>query len=143
MNALRPRNPAYRRYLGRMGGAGAVYLVVIFIAAKVLHTSGHPVPASVLSIGLALLPGVAVLAMIWAIGRLLVELDDEYLRMLEVRKALVATAVTLAASSVWGLLELFTDVPRVPIFWVFPAWCLGLTLGAMVNRATLGDGGCA
>lgn len=135
------KNPAYRRYQRRFLPITAVYVATIALATWLVPDNA---PASVATIGLAILPGLAVLGWIWAIGRLLVELEDEYLRMLEVRKVLVATALTLAVCSVWGILELFTpDVPRLPVFFVFPIWCLGLGAGALVNRLTLGDGGCS
>ena len=137
---MRPRNPAYRTYFRRIALSAALYLVAIFAAVHLLH---HRAPASPLAIAIALVPGLAVLAMILAIVRLLVELDDEYLRLLEVRKALIATALTLAVTSVWGLLEMFTAVPRLEVFWVFPLWCLGLVAGQIVNRVTMGTGGCA
>lgn len=137
---MKPRHPAYRTYLRRMAIAAAAYLVTIFIAVRFLH---HGAPANWLSGVVALLPGLAVLGMILAIARLMMELDDEFLRLLEVRKALVATALTLAITSVWGLLELLADVPRLEVFWVFPMWCIGLIVGQVVNRFTLGVGGCA
>lgn len=135
-----PRHPAYRRYTLRLFGAAVVYLITIFAAARILH---HNAPASPLSIGIALVPGLAAVGMIWAIFRLLVELDDEYLRMLEVRKIIFATGVTLVVSSVWGLLEIYTDLPALPVFWMFPIWAVGLSLGTLWNKLTLGDGGCA
>lgn len=131
---------AYRRYLRRIAISSAVYLGAIFAAVRLLPNDA---PANASSVAIALLPGLAVLAMVWAIGRLLVELDDEYLRMLEVRKALAGTGLALAVSSVWGILELFTQVPRLQVFWIFPIWCLGLAIGAVWNRLTLGDAGCA
>ena len=73
---------------------------------------------------------------------MLLDLDDEFLRLLEVRKALFATALTLAGCGVWGLLEIFTEVPALPVFWVFPLWCVGFGAGALFNRLTLGTGGC-
>ncbi|MCB2056544.1 MAG: hypothetical protein H6916_05655 [Novosphingobium sp.] len=134
------RNPAYRRYALRMLGSAGAYIAAIFGASRVLHKHAPASPEAVL---IALVPGLAVLAMIWAIGRLLSELDDEYLRMLEVRKAIFATGMTLAVASVWGLLEIFTDVPSLPVFWIFPIWSMGLGAGAVWNRLTLGDAGCA
>ena len=71
--------------------------------------------------------------MIWAMARLLIELDDEYLKMLEIRKSLAATGVVLAVASVWGILELYTDVPRLPVFFIFPLWCGGLVVGQLWN----------
>ena len=132
------RNPAYRRYLQRMAVAAVLYVAAIFVAVKVLH---HNTVVSPLTVALALLPGLAVLMMLYAIGRLLTELQDEYLRMLEVRKALIATAVALAVASVWGLLEMLTAVPKLEVFWIFPIWCAGLLVGAVVNRVTMGSAG--
>lgn len=132
------RKSVYRRYLGRMAVATMLYVAAIFVAAKTLH---HAAAISPMAIGLALLPGLAVLLMLYAIARLLIELEDEYLRLLEVRKSLIATGVTLAVTSVWGLLEAFTAVPRLEVFWVFPIWCAGLALGAVVNKITMGSAG--
>jgi len=132
------RKGPYRRYLRRMMVAAVLYIAAIFVAARTLHPDA---PISPLAIALALLPGLAVLLMLYSIARLLIELEDEYLRMIEVRKSLIATGVTLAVTSVWGLLEAFTVVPKLEIFWVFPIWCAGLAVGAMVNRVTLGTAG--
>lgn len=132
-------HPAYRRYMGRMILLTVAYLASIALASWLIPDDA---PANALTVALAVVPGLAVVGWIWAMGRLLVELDDEYLRLLEVRKIVVATGVTLALTSVWGILELYSpDVPKLPVFFVFPLWCLGLALGQLVNRLTLGDGG--
>lgn len=122
---------AHRRYLQRFWLATALYVAGIALATWLIPDEAE---ASPLMIAIAALPGLGMVAMIWAMARLLVELDDEYLRMLEVRKSLFATGLVLVVASVWGILELFTDVPRLPIFWIFPIWCGGLSLGALWNR---------
>jgi hypothetical protein len=122
---------AYRRYLRRFWPATGLYLLAIGLATWLIPDDAH---ASPLTVGIALLPGLAIVAMIWAMARLLIELDDEYLKLLEIRKALAATGVVLVVASVWGLLELYTDVPRLPVFLVFPLWCGGLALGQLWNR---------
>ena len=134
------RNTAYRGYFRRMMISSLLYMAAVFAAASLLH---HRAPVSLPTIVIALLPGLAVLFMIYAIGRLMIELDDEFLRMLVIRQALVATGITLAITSVWGMLETFTDLPRLEVFWVFPIWCMGLAAGAIFNKITLGAGGCA
>lgn len=126
-------NAAYRRYLRRILPAAGLYLLAIALATWLIPDDAGATP---LTVGIALLPGLGMVAMIWAIGRLLVELDDEYLKMLEVRKALAATGVVLVVSSVWGILELFTDVPHLPVFFVFPLWCGGLAVGQLWNWKT-------
>lgn len=137
------RNVAAARYTRRMLLIAAVYVAGIVLASMVIDPGA---PLGPLGIGLALIPGAAMLAAIGAIGRFVAELPDEYLRMLEVRKIIVATGVTLAITSVWGLLELYSDsLPRLPVFYVFPIWCAGLFVGQLVNRFAFGGddtGGC-
>lgn len=135
---MRGRHPAFRRYGLRMAAVAALYITGIMAAVKLLPDNAHASPAS---IAIALLPGIAVLGFIWTLGRLLVELDDEYLRLLTVRQFMVATGLLLSLASIWGILELFTDVPRVPVFYAFPVWCAGLAAGSLYNKLTLGDGG--
>lgn len=132
-------HPAIRRYVRRFVPITFAYVACIALATFVVVDNA---PATALTIGMALLPGLAVLGWLWAMARLLVELDDEYLRMLEVRKMLVATGMTLAITSVWGLLELYSpDIPHLPVFFVFPMWCVGLAVGQLVNRFGFGDKG--
>lgn len=140
LSRIRKAAPAQRRYLARMAGSSLAYIAAIALASRVLDRHA---PLGIVNVAIALLPGLAILGIIWAIGRLYVELEDEYLRMLEVRKAMFATGLTLATCSVWGILELFTSVPRLPLFWVFPLWAIGLACGALWNKLTLGDAGCA
>lgn len=129
---------AHRRYLGRMVPISILYVAAVFGASRLLPDDAGATP---LTIAVALVPAIAVFGFIWAIGRFLTDLTDEYIRMLEVRKALVATGLTLALASGWGILELFTDVPKIPIFYVFPLWCGGLAVGAVVNKLWTGDSG--
>lgn len=129
-------NPAYRRYLRRFVPLTLAYGASIALATAVIPDDA---PAGIGTIALAVLPGLAVVGWLWAMARLLVELDDEYLRMLEVRKFLVATGTTLAVTSVWGILELYTSVPKLPVFFVFPLWCLGLAVGAVFNLLRFGS----
>lgn len=132
MTACSPMsNAAYRRYMRRFWAASGLYVLAIALATWLIPDDAS---ANWLSVGIALLPGLGIVAMIWAMGRLLVELEDEYLKVLEVRKALAATALVLVVSSVWGLLELFTAVPKLSIFWIFPIWCGGLMIGALWNH---------
>lgn len=134
------RNPAYSRYIRRTIVLALAYVAAVAGVSAIVPDGAAPSP---LNVALAIVPGLAVLGFIWAMGRLLVELDDEYLRMLEVRKFIVATGVALAVASVWGLLEMMVEVPRLPVFFVFPLWCAGLAVGQLYNRLTLGEGsGC-
>ena len=131
-------NPAQRRYVGRMIPISIAYIAAVMLASWIIPDDAAATP---LTVAVALVPALATSGFIWAMARYLAELTDEYVRMLEIRKILVATGLTLALASGWGILELFTDVPKVPIFFVFPVWCLGLVVGSLVNRLTIGDAG--
>jgi hypothetical protein len=58
-----------------------------------------------------------------------------------VRSILVATGVTLGVTNMWGMVELFTTAPRLPVFFVMPIWCLGMVVGSLVSKLTMGDAG--
>ncbi|WP_324697608.1 hypothetical protein ACLIMP_03685 [Novosphingobium aerophilum] len=127
---------AHRRYMLRFLPITAAYVGGIALASALIPDHA---PADARTIAISILPGLAVIGWLWAMGRLLVELEDEYLRMLEVRKFLVATGMMLAATSMWGILELYSpEVPRLPVFFVMPIWCAGLAVGALFNRLTFG-----
>lgn len=134
-------NPAQRRYFVRVGVAMTLY-VACLAAANRLVGGGH-----VTGIGayvLATLPGLAIIGVFWAIGRLLVEEKDEYLRVLLVRQSLVATAFALSIATIWGFLENVDLVPHVDSYFVAILWFAGLGVGSLYNRLTLGaSGGCA
>ncbi len=132
------RSPAMRRFFRVHVFLSAAYIALVLLASTLIPDDATPSPAV---IAFALLPGLVVLGWIWNMGRLLAELEDEYLRMLEVRKMLWASAITLSICGGWGLVELFASVPRLPVFFVFPIWCIGLAAGQLINRLTIGDGG--
>ena len=73
-----------------------------------------------------------------AMGRYLVEEQDEYVRMLTVRQTLWATGFALSVATVWGFLESFNLVGHIDAYYVAVLWFGGLGLGACINRATLG-----
>ena len=133
-----PRSPAMRRYFWTHLLLTLIYLALVLLVSWLLPDNAEPTP---MVIGLALLPGLVVLGWVWNMAQLLIGMEDEYLRMLEVRKMLWATAITLSICGGWGIVELFSTVPRLPIFFIFPIWCIGLGVGQLINRLTLGHGG--
>lgn len=131
-------SPVRRRYILRILFTTGLYIAFLSVALRLIERGGVTgVPAYLL----AALPGLAIIGMFWAIGRLLIEMKDEYLRMLLVRQTLIATAFALSIASVWGFLELFDLVPHVPAFYLAVLWFAGLGVGQLYNRVTLGPGG--
>ena len=130
------KNPAMRRYLRRLAISMILYISFLFIALRYVDAVTSP-----LAYVLGAMPGIAVLGVFWAMGRLLIEEKDEYLRMLLVRQTLVATAFALSIATVWGFLENVRLVPHVDAFYIAVLWFVGLGVGSLVNYLTLGDSG--
>ena len=134
---------AARRYRRSLTLLMAAYGLALF---GVVVYFGNAPRSGVLPYLAALVPALPVIGIFVIIARFLGELDDEYLRLLEVRKALVATGFALSLATAWGFLEAFGRVPHLDSYWVAVAWFGGLGLGGCVNalfppggRAAAGD----
>ena len=127
------RNPAARAYIRRFIPAMVAYVVLVMAATAL---SGTALGAGPAIWGIAVLPALPLLYVFWIIGRYIAEQHDEYLKLLEVRKALVATGITLAVTTVLGFLEIYADMPHMPLFFVPVIWFGGLFVGQIVNWVT-------
>lgn len=125
------RRPTMRRYTRRVFIAMAGYLLALAAAVPLLRYGALNGPLAWL---LAVLPGLFVVGAFWAYGRLLVEEQDEYLRMVLVRQSLVATGFTLSVATIWGFLADFDQVPSMDAFYLVVLWFIGLGLGQFSNR---------
>lgn len=132
------KGEAQRAYIKRVAIFSSLYLVVFAIQIAVLKAGDPPMA---LRAALSVLPGLAVVGIFWAIGRLIVEEQDEFLRMLIVRQALIATGFALGAATIWGFLEVGGVVPHLDAYWVAVVWFFGQFIGAASNRITYGSWG--
>jgi hypothetical protein len=135
----RYKSPAIRAYVIRLAVLMAAYLALLLLAVR-LFRSG-------LNLGwtawpLAIAPALPVIGVFWAVMRLLVEEPDEYWRMLLVRQALVATGFCLTVTTIWEFLQNFDLVaPGNDGFGAAFFWFMGLGVGALYNRLTIGSPG--
>lgn len=134
------RGEAQRNYIKRVAVFTSLYLAS-FAALTFMDQLGD-LPTAV-RFALGILPGLAITGFFWAIGRLIIEETDEFMRMLIVRQTLVASALAMSAASVWGMLESADLVPHVDAYWYAVIWFGGLALGALFNRITYGTWGAA
>ena len=116
-------SPAMGRYNRRMLAAGGLYVIGLFTAIWA-HDELHP--DGVAAFAIAFLPSVGVLWMVWAMGRLLIEEQDEYLRHRLLRSSLFGLGTLLTLATVWGFFEQFDLVPHVPTWAAVPVFALGL-----------------
>ncbi len=127
-----------RRYIKRIALFTSLYLATLALATFASREYSPPLE---LRTFLSTLPGLAIAGMFWAIGRLIVEQTDEFIRMLTIRQSLWATGFALSAASVWGFLEQADIVIHVDAYWWAVVWFFGLGVGAVINRIQYGTWG--
>src|SRR6266550_5168983 len=133
------RTPAWKRYNWRVVWLSLLY--AIFLMAAVYGFKHHMLNGG-LAYAVAVLPALPIIGIFAAIGRYLVEEQDEYVRMLMVRQTLWASGFALSLATIWGFLESFDIAGHVDAYYIAVAWFAGLGIGGMINKLTLGDGGC-
>jgi uncharacterized membrane protein len=119
------------RYNRRFMLAGFAYMVALG-AAIYLHT--HFALGTGVTFLLALLPALAIFAMIWVMARYLKEETDEYLRHRAIMAALGGLALVLGLGSFWGFLETFGLVSHVPGWFTVPVWAIGMGLSQLWTK---------
>ncbi|MEO5493773.1 MAG: hypothetical protein ABIR08_07075 [Sphingomonas sp.] len=121
----RDHDPAEAVYVRRVIPTMIVYLALIVALPFLIAWLKPTGPALWL---IALLPAVPLSAVFWFYGRFFIELRDEYIRLLEIRKALIATGIVMMAATAWGFLESYAGAPHLPLFAVPLAWfpCQGI-----------------
>ena len=134
------KSPAIRRYTIRLAILMSLYLITLFAAVRLFRADAISGPFAYV---LAVVPALPIIGVFWAVMRLLVEEPDEYWRMLLVRQALFATGFCLTIMTIWEFLQNFDLVP--PGNGGFGAaffWFMGLGVGALYNKLTIGTAGC-
>ena len=130
-----PWIPAAKRYNVRL-----ILLSLLYGAFLILAVYGfkHHLVAGAAAWIVAILPALPLIGIFAAMGRYLVEEQDEYIRMLLVRQMLWAMGFTMSCATIWGFLDNFGLVGHVDGYWIVALWYFGQGIGACVNRATLG-----
>ena len=137
----RYKSPAMRRYVIRLAVLMTIYVATLFAAVTAFR---HQLVSGPAAYPLAILPALPIIGVFWAVMRLLVEEPDEFIRMLQVRQALVATGLCLTVMTIWEFLQNFDLVPQGNGgFGAAFFWFMGLGVGGLYNRLTIGTAGCA
>ncbi len=122
---------AIRRYNRTVIALSLVYAATLFSA---IYAFNHHLVSGAIAVVVAALPALPIVGMFAAIARYLIEESDEYVRMLEVRKTLVATGFALSIATIWGFLESFEVVGHVDSYYIAVIWFGGLGVGSCVNH---------
>ena len=122
-------NFARRLYLWRIFGTLAMYAsLLFFVAWEFVHFR----PAGALAYALAILPAIPIVGVLIAHDFYLAEEKDAFLRSISVQSMLWSLGGTLAATTAWGFLEEFAQVPHVQLVLVFPLYCLFWAISAQL-----------
>ena len=124
-----------KRYNRRMIWLSLLYAIFLLFAVYGFkhHLFGGPIAYVA-----AILPALPIIGIFGAMGRYLVEEQDEYVRMLLVRQSLWASGFAMSVATIWGFLESFDLVDHVDSYSVAIVWFFGLGVGALMNKLTLG-----
>lgn len=131
--------PARRRYTYRIAICMVGYVSTLFLADWLIDQRGITGAPALVA---ALVPALFVAGVFWALARLLVEETDEYRRLLLVRQLLIGSGITLTIVTIWGFWENFGLVGHIDAFYIAALFFVGMGIGGLVNKLTLGDGGC-
>ena len=129
------RTSAWKRYNLRVIWLSLGYAAFLLFA---VYAFKHHLLHGAVAYLAAVLPALPIIGIFGAMGRYLVEEQDEYVRMLMIRQTLWASGFALSVATIWGFLESFDLVGHVDSYNIAVIWFLGLGVGSMMNRLTLG-----
>lgn len=120
--------PEIKRYSYRLSATMTLYVGVL-IAVNLWFRTAPPIGP--LAYVAAALPALPIAGVFVIMGRLFVEMQDEYVRAQFVRHSLMATGLTLSIITGWGFLERFGLAPHVAGYYASTIWfaLLGLITG--------------
>lgn len=130
MEVKRSGTSATSRYLKRMMVVTVIYVGGVFFAEALFDRFDLQ---GVSAFAVALVPALGVLGFIWTMGRYLMEEQDEYIRMRETQKFMIATAFMMVIITIYGFFEQFELVPNIPAYFAFVVWCFGLGVGSLIQ----------
>src|SRR6266550_2564112 len=125
------RTSAWKRYNWRIIWLSLLYAAFLMPA---VYGFKHKLIGGGFAYVAAILPALPIIGIFFAIGRYLVEEQDEYVRMLMVRQTLWASGFALSCATVWGFLENFDLVGHVDGYWIVVVWYFGQSIGSIVNK---------
>lgn len=131
-------SPAVKRYTRTLLVLMTAYVAALIVANWLI---GSGIAVGPLAWIAAILPALPIIGVFLEIGRLLTTLEDEYVRMLLVRQAMIATGFSMAVCTAWGFLGEFGLLPKVALYWAAVLWFMGLGIGGCTNWYLERDGG--
>ena len=93
------------------------------------------------AIPIALICGLSIALTFFIMGRLMVETNDEFMRLLFVRQSLIASGFALSLAAIHGFLSEFELIDRIDAYWWPVLFFVGQFVGQVANRLKYGTWG--
>lgn len=129
---------AMQRYTRRIGGIMVVYVTAL-IGGQMAMKAGLLPPMA--AIPIALICGLSIALTFFVMGRLMVETQDEFVRLLFVRQTLIASGFALSLAAIHGFLSDFDLIARIDAYWWPVLFFMGQFIGQVSNRLKYGTWG--
>jgi len=129
-----PMRPAGKRYMLRFMPAMLGYVIILMIAITVYKTFK---PEGVLLWAVALMPALPTFYAIRAVGLMVKEETDEFLRAKLLAMNAWTNAALLGVCTAVGFLDMFGAIPHIPLWVVFPLWAVLMIPGFAATRRSL------
>lgn len=133
-----PSRAAMRRYAWRLISVMAVYATAL-VGGQLAMKAGLLGPQA--GIAIALVCGLCIAFTFLIMGRLMIETQDEFMRLLFVRQTLIASGFALSLAAVHGFLSEFEIIARIDAYWWPVLFFAGQFLGQIANRVKYGTWG--
>lgn len=116
MNAM----PDYMKRYSKRLAIFLLFYMLILVGGMTWMNSAEP-PSQLAAIALAVFTALPIIGVFWTIFRLLVEMDDEYQRLLMAKQILLGTAIMLAITTIWQFLNAYDVLQQGPQ-WIGVIW---------------------
>ncbi len=126
------------RYVRRLMVIMAVYVSALVGGQAALKADLLGPTAAV---PIALVCGLCMALIFVIMGRLMVETQDEFMRLLFVRQTLIASGFALSLAAIHGFMSDFDLVQRIDAYWWPVLFFVGQFVGQVANRVKYGTWG--
>jgi cytochrome bd-type quinol oxidase subunit 2 len=113
--------------------------ILLYLVSYLFFSHSRPAHNSAMAYAQAACLGLSMVAMFVALAIFTTKQRDEFQRRLLMQETLWALCATFAITTVWGMLEMLTDLPRLPVLASFPIFIVIMAVAKVTlfrrNRA--------
>ncbi|WP_146107629.1 hypothetical protein [Porphyrobacter sp. HT-58-2] len=133
-----PSRAAMKRYVWRLMAVMTVYAGAL-VGGQFAMQAGLLGPQA--AVAIALVCGLCIALTFVIMGRLMIETEDEFMRLLFVRQTLIASGFALSLAAIHGFLSDFEIIAQIDAYWWPVLFFAGQFIGQVANRMKYGTWG--